>query len=101
MSSGRAFCFFGHRDVVNQNHDISKTIATPILSRRQKTTGANHHLWNNHGTWWFHGTEHRPDGTAARIRVSLRTDDIAMARRLRDRILTKHTRIHILTPIKP
>jgi hypothetical protein len=23
------------------------------ISRRQKSRGANHHLWNNNGTWWL------------------------------------------------
>lgn len=59
----------------------------PTLSRRQKTTGPNHHLWDNHGTWWFHGTVHLPNGTAQRIRVSLRTRDEAKARQRRDTIL--------------
>jgi hypothetical protein len=69
------------------NHDITMTtITTPTLSRRQKTAGANHHLWNNHGTWWFHGTVHLPDGTAERVRVNLKTDDLPVARRRRDSI---------------
>ena len=59
------------------------------ISRRQKTRGPNHHLWNNHGTWWFHGTVHLPDGTARRVRVNLRTRDLPSACRLRDRILAK------------
>lgn len=63
------------------------TTTAPTLSRRQKTTGANHHLWNNNGTWWFHGTVHLPDGTAERIRRSLRTRDEAKARQRRDAIL--------------
>lgn len=62
----------------------------PTLSSRQKTSGSNHHLWNNHGTWWFHCTEHRPDGTAVRIRLSLRTHDIAAARIKRDRTLSQY-----------
>ena len=62
------------------------TITTPTLSRRQKTAGANHHLWNNHGTWWFHGTVHLPDGTAERVRMNLKTDDLPVARRRRDSI---------------
>jgi hypothetical protein len=49
----------------------------------------NHHLWNNHGTWWFHGTLHLPDGTAERIRVSLHTRDISAARGHRDTILAQ------------
>jgi hypothetical protein len=58
----------------------------PVLSRRQKTDGPNHHLWNNHGTWWFHGTFHQPNGTKERLRVNLRTRDLAKARSKRDRI---------------
>jgi hypothetical protein len=88
MSSGRAFCFSGHRDVVNPNHDIPMNqIAAPVISRRQKTAGANHHLWNNHGNWWFHGTFHLPNGTAERVRVNLRTRDLETARLRRDNIL--------------
>jgi hypothetical protein len=63
----------------------------PTLSRRQQTAGLDHHLWNNHGSWWIHATEHRTDGTATRIRCNLRTRDVTKARRLRDRILTNHS----------
>jgi hypothetical protein len=63
--------------------------AIPSLSRRQKTGGPNHHLWNNHGTWWFHGTIHKPDGTAERVRVNLATRDEAQARRKRDNIISR------------
>jgi hypothetical protein len=63
----------------------------PILSSRQKPAGADHHLWNNHGSWWFHGTEHLPDGTARRIRVNLRTRDVCKAREIRERIVAKYS----------
>jgi hypothetical protein len=63
------------------------TTATATISRRQKTAGPDHHLWNNHGSWWFHGTFHLPDGTAERVRVNLRTADLARARLRRDDIL--------------
>jgi hypothetical protein len=66
------------------------TTTAPILSRRQKATGANHHLQKNHGTWWFHGTFHRADHTAERVRLNLRTRDEAVARQRRDAILLKH-----------
>ena len=56
------------------------TPATATISRRQKTAGPDHHLWNNHGSWWFHGTFHLPNGTAERVRVNLRTADLASAR---------------------
>ena len=48
----------------------------------------NHHLWNNRGTWWCHFTLHRPDYTAERVRVSLRTRDVIEARRRRDQLLS-------------
>ena len=66
---------------------MSTTI--PTISRRQKTDGTNHHLWNNHGTWWFHGTIHKPDGTTERVRVNLGTRDEAQARRKRDNIFSR------------
>lgn len=69
---------------------MSTTI--PTISRRQKTDGPNHHLWNNHGTWWFHGTVHKPDGTAERVRVNLGTSDEAHARRKRDHIISRFSK---------
>lgn len=44
----------------------------------------NHHLWNNNGTWWFHCTVHRPDYTKERIRRSLETSDLTVAKQRRD-----------------
>ena len=77
------------RGVVNENHDIiMNTITAIIISRRQKNAGLNHHLWNNHGSWWFHGTFHLPDCTAKRVRVNLKTDDLSKARSRRDSILS-------------
>ncbi len=87
MSSGRVSCFSGHRGVVTPNHDINMNATQPVISRRQKTAEPNHHLWNNHGTWWFHGTLHLPDYTARRIRCNLGTSDVNHACRLRDDIL--------------
>lgn len=61
----------------------------PVLSRRQTVAGDTHHLWNNHGIWWFHGTFHQPDGTKKRCRCNLRTRDLAEARAKRDRIIAR------------
>ena len=44
----------------------------------------NHHIWNNNGTWWAHYTVHNDDYTKQRVRVSLKTDDVEIARALRD-----------------
>jgi hypothetical protein len=52
-----------------------------------KKTPANHHLWLNGRLWWIAFTIHRPDWTKHRIRLSLKTDELGVARRRRDRIL--------------
>jgi len=54
---------------------------------RAQAGNANHHLWNNHGTWWCHLTLHLPDYTKRRLRLSLETRDQAAARSLRDALL--------------
>ncbi len=51
----------------------------------------DHHLWNNRGTWWCHFTLHRPDYTAERVRVSLRTREVTEARLRRDELLRHFT----------
>ena len=45
----------------------------------------NHHLWNNNGTWFIHFMIHRENYTAQRIRKSLKTRDVAEARKRRDK----------------
>jgi hypothetical protein len=44
----------------------------------------NHHLWNNHGTWFLHYTVHPTPFTKERIRRSLGTKDLDIARSRRD-----------------
>jgi len=51
------------------------------------TGNPDHHLWNNNGTWWAHYTEHLPDYTKRRVRRSLHTKDLGIARVLRDSLL--------------
>lgn len=58
------------------------------LSVRCPRGNANHHLWNNHGTFWCHLTLHLPDFTRRRFRVSLETADLGQARRLRDALMS-------------
>ncbi len=57
------------------------------LAVRVDNENLDHHLWNNRGTWWCHFTLHRADYTAERIRVSLKTRDVAEARSRRDELL--------------
>jgi hypothetical protein len=51
------------------------------------SSNPDHHLWNNHGTWWCHFTVHRTDYTKHRVRVSLHTKDLETARHRRDLLL--------------
>lgn len=63
------------------------TLEQPTASLRINRTNPNHHLWNNNGVWWIHLTIHFPDYTKLRLRRSLQTGNISIARRLRDRYL--------------
>lgn len=58
----------------------------PLCStgRVKTNTNLNHNIWNNNGTWWAHYTVHNDDYTKQRVRVSLKTDDVEIARALRD-----------------
>ena len=70
---------------VADHHDLMTTTATPSI--RTNAANPNHHLWNNHGTWWLHYTLH--EGlTKRRVRRSLETDCVALARSRRDAALT-------------
>lgn len=61
------------------------TLETPSI--RVLAHNPDHHLWNNHGTWWCHYTVHLPDYTKRRVRQSLGTPSVEQARKLRDRLL--------------
>jgi len=45
----------------------------------------NHHLWNNNGTWFLHYTVYPTAVTKERVRRSLGTKSLAIARYRRDR----------------
>ena len=53
------------------------------LSIRIDPANPDHHLWNNHGTWWCHYTLHRGP-RKQRCRVSLETGNVVLARARRD-----------------
>jgi len=59
------------------------TLAT-LPGIRVRAENENHHLWNNHGTWFLHYTVHPTPFTKERIRRSLGTKDIKVARERRD-----------------
>lgn len=58
----------------------------PVPSIRIREQNPDHHLWNNHSTWFLHYTIHPTPFTKERVRRSLGTKDLATARRQRDAI---------------
>jgi hypothetical protein len=66
------------------------TLAT-LPGLRVRAENENHHLWNNHGTWFLHYTVHPTPFTKERIRRSLGTKDIKVARERRDSFFAQLT----------
>ncbi len=58
-----------------------------------KPAKPNHHLWSNNGTYWCHYTVHKDDYTKERVRVSLGTNDVKIARALRDFLMQASPKI--------
>ena len=56
----------------------------PILSLRNDERNLNHHLWNNNGTWYIAYTVLSSPITTERVRHSLNTKCILIARKKRD-----------------
>jgi len=61
------------------------------LSIRTDKKNPNHHLWNNNGTWFIHYTIYPTPLTKQRVRKSLRTKSLDVARQRRDQLLTTYT----------
>jgi len=77
---------------VNKRRRINMSTATlgapwASLSIKIDTENPDHHLWNNHGTWWIHYTVHQRDYTKRRVRVSLETRNLREARQRRNTLL--------------
>jgi len=66
------------------------------LRVRVRAENPNHHLWNNHGTWFIHYTVHPTPFTKERVRRSLGTTLLAAARERRDAFFA-----HLQTPAEP
>ena len=64
-----------------------QTEPTLRLVTRRTDTNPNHHLMNNHGTWWIRFALRSTEGESIRPAYSLKTADLDAARRKRDRIL--------------
>ena len=57
---------------------------TEETALRIDESNLNHHLWNNNGTWWIHYTIYPTPVTVERIRKSLHTKELSIARKRRD-----------------
>ena len=70
----------------NSNHELSRIMSNlaKLPGIRVDAANLNHHLWDNHGTWFLHYTVHPTAFTKERIRRSLGTKDVRVARERRD-----------------
>jgi hypothetical protein len=66
---------------------VDSALAFPRTSVRVRESNPNHHLWNNNGTWYVHYTVHPTPLTKSRVRMSLETKCLEVARQRRDEIL--------------
>ncbi len=65
-------------------HPNQKNVpADPVLSIRIDDQNLDHHLWCNHGVWWIHYVVHEGN-RKRRVRRSLQTRDVEIARQRRD-----------------
>ena len=71
---------------INLNQIEQMLLKKTKLALRVNEENPNHHLWNNRGVWWCHLTVHKADATAERLRFSLKTRDVDLARKRRDNI---------------
>jgi len=65
---------------------------------KNQNLNPNHNIWNNNGTYWCHYTVHNADYTKQRVRVSLGTKDVEIARALRDFIMDATPKIASAIP---
>lgn len=66
---------------------IGSSMKNKIVELPDRRYGANHHIWDNNGTWWCHLSLERRSGPAKRVRFSLRTNNVREARKRRDLIM--------------
>ena len=79
------FCFQPlMREPANHRPSRIMTSLAKLPSLRVDAENPNHHLWDNHGTWFLHYTIHPTPLTKERIRRSLGTKDVLVARERRD-----------------
>ena len=65
---------------------------------KNQNLNPNRSIWNNNGTWWCHYTIHNDNYTKQRVRISLGTKDVEIARALRDFIMEATPKIATKIP---
>jgi hypothetical protein len=83
LMPGRSFAFKSCC-AIKSIHITHMTSTAEQTAVRIAADNPNHHLWNNHGTWFLHYTVHPTPFTKDRIRRSLGTKDLGVARERRD-----------------
>ena len=82
--------FFVPGECVNLQPRISMTThKNDQASVRIWAHNPDHHLYNNNGTWWLHYTAYPTPLTTQRLRRSLKTRDVTLARSRRDAVLAQ------------
>jgi len=71
-------------------NDKLRIMNNEILSVRVSAENPNHNLWLNNGTWSVAYTVHLPNRTKKRVRQSLGTKKVALARQRRDDLLARY-----------
>ena len=70
------------------------------LSVRVRKNNPDHHLFNNHGTWWCHFWAIADGIRQQRFRVNLHTSSRAEARAQRNNLLREGWQAHIENKLK-
>jgi hypothetical protein len=83
LMPGRSFAFSPAARFKTKKSRIMTALAD-LSGIRIAADNPNHHLWNNHGTWFLHYTVHPTPFTKERVRRSLGTKDLETARSRRD-----------------
>lgn len=68
---------------------MEATYPAPTAPLRIDRENPNHHLWCNNGTWFLSYTVHPTPFTKERVRLSLGTRDVNVARQHRDTIFAQ------------
>ncbi|MBT3191408.1 MAG: hypothetical protein HN341_02520 [Verrucomicrobia bacterium] len=73
---------------IKPHHHCSQQHALE-LSLRTNPSNPNHHLWDNHGTWYITYTVCEPGCSGVRRRESLGTRNVVDARGIRDELFAR------------